>query len=458
VRTLARALGVAAALWALKATAAPVPNPSVETPSADPQLPAGWEHNAWGDVVATFTYPEWDAMDGSRSVRIDVTQSGPTGDAKWWTVPFAPDPGSGQYRVSDWYKASVPSALMVHASDGAGQVNWIGVAKLPPAAGWTQATGAISVPSWATQIRVAHLIQQTGWLKFDLVEAARMVPVAAPFVSITFDDGGRSAYELLFPKMVEMGLRATHFIVTGFADDPKYHQEYLGWPEVRDILRHGHEVGSQTLLNEDMTNVSIDALDRDLMLSKETLEAVGAKIVGLGLPFGAYDMNVLDHAAMVYGYARTMDPGLNLQPFRVERLDAHVVDSTMTVAALGGLVEQARMQDGWLILVFRRSSVEAPLDSYVKPDVFQGMLDYLVSVKADVRPMGEVLGIWKATPIPDDPPPDPADQDPLPTWPRAHDESTGCACALTGPGGEARDWLFVFPAGLAAAAVRRRRR
>lgn len=161
-----------------------------------------------------------------------------------------------------------------------------------------------------------------------------------------------------------------------------------------------------------------------------------------------------------------MKHGVNRKPYPLHDLLAVVVTNTTTLDEIKTLCEEAAADDAWLILVYHRSSPEAKLDSEVTPQSFQATLDYLVAAGHDVRPMGEILGIWQPTPIVDPPAPDivtgksfdPPDavtsavaDDPLPgAGPR-----DGCDARKVGGG---YGCLLLLGLGLAAVRLHQRRR
>ncbi len=131
-------------------------------------------------------------------------------------------------------------------------------------------------------------------LRALLVEAGRCrrraVPVGAVpgelgggFYALTFDDGAASDYEVVFPILAELGLRATFFVVPTLVETPGY----VAWAELREMVAAGMEVGSHSL-----THPFVHALDRDGLLhefgeSKRMLESrLGIAVRSASLPRG----------------------------------------------------------------------------------------------------------------------------------------------------------------------------
>ncbi len=393
-----------------------VPNASVELAGPlTPTAPLGWSSDTWGGAKATFSWPT-PGYEGDRYLRAEVSDPG-SGDAKWWSDPFAA-PSADKVWVSDVYRASVPTTLMVLWLGPANQQQFAVIAAAAPAADWTSVGGTVSVPTWAEQMRVMHVIGAVGWLDTDsygvaaaspgpdVVQTAdadagaedSVDPNFRPIVSLTFDDGWLSAYHKLIPEMNKRKLPGSHYIVAGFADTPGYGADYVSSDYVLQLARDGHEIGSHTMMHDNLVNLPIEQVLPNLQQSKQILGDFGINIVGFVPPFGEYNDAVQAHIETTYAYSRTVKAGINVEPYMTYELWGVVVTAEMTVADLAGWVEQARQMHGWLILIFHRADEDPPSESFVRPSVFAAMMDHLVAVDADVRPVGEVLGVWQWQP------------------------------------------------------------
>lgn len=411
-------------LWAIltvvavPAWADPVANPSFEDEDpAVPGQPVFWAPDAWGETQATFTWKKGDdAHTGQHYGRVDVSAAGGegSGDAKWLGQPFTPDPGQGPLKVHDWYRSDVTTHLWAHltgtkASDDA----YVEVATLPATATWTQAEGTIAMPAWATHVQVFHILEKKGFLEVDDFAAVRAQKTGKrPLVSISFDDGWVSAYNMLIPKLDKYGYKATHFIITGYMDKPGYQADYITHKQVKKLLAAGHEIGSHTLLHEDLTVMSDAYLGQNMDDSLAELQKFGVPIVGFAPPYGVYDDRVRDRAQKTYPYLRTVKHGLNVPPYKTHELYAVVATWSMKPAELEDLLLEAEYTPGaWLVLLYHRAAIAADdipaeaIGAYRSPADFANDLEILHKHDADVRPMGSVLGMWEAQPLPPDPTP-----------------------------------------------------
>ncbi|MSP92712.1 MAG: hypothetical protein EXR79_13060 [Myxococcales bacterium] len=384
---------------------ADVGNPSVEVADAlNSTQPAQWTTDSWGGVIASFGWVT-PAKDGLKALRVEVKVSAPDGDAKWWSAPFAVEPGTTKYRVSDWYRASVPSTLMLVVQGAGVEKEYYAVANLPAAATWTYAKGDVALPPWVTTLRLLHVISQVGWLETDLYAAARKTEGGSgrfgshpALVSVTFDDGWVSAYGLLVPKLQAMGWRGTHYIISGFMNRPGFSSDYMTNSQIEALIDGGHEIGSHTVTHDDLTQQGPADVETALVQSRAQLEAIGAAVSGFAPPYGHYTAAVRQKALTTYSSFRTVKPGIEQWPYETGELRCIDVLYDMPLATVEEyLVEAEEAPSGWLLLLFHRASSNdthtAP--TYVTPQKFQQVLDLLQAHKAIVKPVGEVLGTWK---------------------------------------------------------------
>jgi peptidoglycan/xylan/chitin deacetylase (PgdA/CDA1 family) len=142
--------------------------------------------------------------------------------------------------------------------------------------------------------------------------------VSGPTVAVTFDDGFASVLELAYPVLSSLGLDATVFVVTDFADSNEplewpgiegwrggVHEPEirgLSWAELEQLAAAGWEVGSHTRTHRRLTQLDDDALSAELRGSRAACErALGRPCRSLAYPFGDMDTRVVA-AAGAAGY------------------------------------------------------------------------------------------------------------------------------------------------------------
>lgn len=311
-------------------------------------------------------------------------------------------------------------------------------------------------------MQLMHTIVGPGYLQVDDYTAQRLPslppPKAGKFkatVSITFDDGWVSAYNLLIPKLDKLGIKATHFIITGYLDKPGYQSDYMTTKQLQKLIDNGHEICSHTVLHITMTDLTSDEVAATLEDSKAVLKGLGVQSDGFAPPYGVYTDAIRDRAKLTYGYFRNIEPLVNFVPYPVHELNAAGVLNTTTLKEVGDLLAQAEAQEGgWLILLFHRASYDAPYDVFITPQNFQNIINLLQEHKADIRPMGEVLGLWKSVVLPPPPPvkggkslpaPDAVDAFEAPAAAGPTAAATGCSAKRTAPPSQHWALLFLVP-------------
>lgn len=136
-------------------------------------------------------------------------------------------------------------------------------------------------------------------------------------IYISFDDGNMSDLEIGLPLLMERGLKADFFVLTGRIGQPGS----LGAADILALKAAGMGIGSHGVEHLDWSLLDPVSLSRELELSRTTLEAIcGDAIKGAAIPFGHYNTAVL-HAIKDAGYDRAfssdggwMDPTAALLP------------------------------------------------------------------------------------------------------------------------------------------------
>jgi MYXO-CTERM domain-containing protein len=403
-----RWLGLFLLVTACPAFAATVPNGGFEQANADGAAsPAYWTTDQWGSVVATFTWTN-DGHSG-RGARVDVSASGTEGDAKWWGTDFAADGSAKTYVISDWYRASVPTDLLIWVRFADGTESYQAVATLAASATWTQALELTTIPEGAQRLRVLHVISQVGHLEIDDVTCEGKDGTVLPSkfkatVSFTFDDGWLSAYNMLIPRLDKKGWKSTNFIITTYPDKPGYQSDYILSKQVKSLIERCHEVASHTLTHPDLATLTTAEWTAEITEPIPTLKNWGSDAFGIAPPYGSYTPEILAAMAKLYPYMRTLHPDVNQPPYNAHELNGHVLTNTSNDAELEELLTRAEQIDGgWIILVFHRAAPDAPTDAHVRPEQFQGFLDLIEKHGAKVETVGEHLGYFKCTELPSQP-------------------------------------------------------
>ncbi len=109
-------------------------------------------------------------------------------------------------------------------------------------------------------------------------------------VSLTFDDGNASDFEIALPMLVDRGMRAAFFICSGRLGEATF----LDSQQVRELDRRGMEIGSHGVGHLPWRSLDDHRLTEELRASRAALKSVcGSVVDAAACPFGSYDRRVL---------------------------------------------------------------------------------------------------------------------------------------------------------------------
>ncbi len=204
---------------------------------------------------------------------------------------------------------------------------------------------------WQMESLAAHGIVGISLAQaFDHFDHSGCYPPNA--IVLTFDDGYLSVLEQALPVLAVQGFSATVFLVTGMmgmsgsqarAVHPDFDRDLLNWQQAEAWVRAGFEIGSHTLNHPDLTRLSPDVLEQELVQSRELLEQrLQARADALAYPYGHCDAAVCDLAARYYRRACTARLGhCSVQPdmLQLPRIDAYYLQRPQRFLKLldGGL-------------------------------------------------------------------------------------------------------------------------
>jgi peptidoglycan/xylan/chitin deacetylase (PgdA/CDA1 family) len=147
-------------------------------------------------------------------------------------------------------------------------------------------------------------------------------------LAVTFDDAFQSVIERGLPVLERLGVPATLFVPTDFANEAApmtwstlsrwvgtSHEDELrcmSWDGVRSLAVLGWEIGSHTCSHPALAAVERADAEIELRRSKEVCEAeLGLACRSLAYPFGSYDATVVELAREA-GYASAVTLGERL--------------------------------------------------------------------------------------------------------------------------------------------------
>lgn len=167
--------------------------------------------------------------------------------------------------------------------------------------------------------------------------SANVRTVAKPLV-VTFDDGWASDWRIATPILQRLGWKAEFFITTEWMGQ----SGFMTWAEVREASGVGMGIQSHSLSHPDLAQVSLERLNRELVVSKAILEEqVRRPVDFFALPGGSGRQEEVAALARAAGYRGvcTSHVGLNSlekNPFCWDRIP--IVNAT-SLSELASWVE-----------------------------------------------------------------------------------------------------------------------
>ena len=169
----------------------------------------------------------------------------------------------------------------------------------------------------ALEAQVKLLISR-GWQGTTFLEAVS-TPSSERRFAVTFDDAYRSVLDLGFPTLSALGVPATVFVPTHFADQAalmdfgtlgrwlgtQWEEELrcMSWDDLRRLRDAGWEIGSHSHMHRHLAGLSDRELADELAASKARCEEeLGVREVTFAYPFSDRDARVVA-AVKAAGYA-----------------------------------------------------------------------------------------------------------------------------------------------------------
>jgi peptidoglycan/xylan/chitin deacetylase (PgdA/CDA1 family) len=174
------------------------------------------------------------------------------------------------------------------------------------------------------------------WVGIEQFERVLDAVAGREDVRITFDDGNASDVQIALPRLLERGLKAEFFVLTGMLGEAGR----LRADDVRELARAGMSIGSHGWAHRDWRRVDAEQANQELMEASHVLrELTGQPVSTVSIPFGSYDRHVLRglrHAKVTRVYTSDGGPARRdswLQPRNSVR---HDLDDAWLTRTLDG--------------------------------------------------------------------------------------------------------------------------
>lgn len=201
---------------------------------------------------------------------------------------------------------------------------------LPANASETLRTWTVSPEQFAAQL---DYLQARGFHTITLKQLIdffeRGMPLPTQPIILTIDDGWIDAYTVAFPELRKRNMVGVFFVPTNYAAAGG--KLLMNWDQVIEMHRAGMEIGGHTISHEDLTKANLAEARRQLVESKTILEEkIGAPVIALSYPYGAYNSRVIAEteaagyqAAVILccGYQQRADILLTLPRIRISYED-----------------------------------------------------------------------------------------------------------------------------------------
>lgn len=173
-----------------------------------------------------------------------------------------------------------------------------------------------------------------------------------PFVSFWFDDGWLSQYQLGYQILQGNGFPGTIAVAVNAVEQPGY----MNWAQFRTVQKNGWETTNHSLEhNCEMQKWNREKIAYEYKTSRFIMWKNGIASDIFVSPCGVDSKVMREEAAKLFIGYRTVNPGYN-DPKTVDFYDLKVqnIDDKTTVAHMKSLVDYAKANKLWVILVFHK--------------------------------------------------------------------------------------------------------
>lgn len=140
---------------------------------------------------------------------------------------------------------------------------------------------------------------------YDLRQKNEKIPNKT--IVLTFDDGDKSSYDIVFPELKKRGLRASFFVTTRQLNE----KGFVTRKNLIEMENSGQDIQSQGHNNEDFIDAPLHQVHKSMYLSKKILEeTLNKKVLFLVYPNSSFNSEVIRIAQDVgYEWALSTEAG-----------------------------------------------------------------------------------------------------------------------------------------------------
>jgi peptidoglycan/xylan/chitin deacetylase (PgdA/CDA1 family) len=152
------------------------------------------------------------------------------------------------------------------------------VSELPPDADMYRRDLTVSPEAFDAQLQY---LDEAGYHPITLTDLYLNLTAGYPLpekpIVLTFDDGYRDAYEVVFPRLLDYGFPATFFVLA----TPAHHEseDYLTWAQMAEMSEAGMSIQAHGRDHVDLRDRTYDFLVYQVLGIKEAIEHHTGKMV-----------------------------------------------------------------------------------------------------------------------------------------------------------------------------------
>ncbi|HET6566591.1 MAG TPA: polysaccharide deacetylase family protein [Rhodothermales bacterium] len=219
--------------------------------------------------------------------------------------------------------------------------------------------------------QMEHLVAR-GYETVTFAGAVELLRAGSPApercVVITFDDAYENVYTRAFPVLQRHGFTATIFAISAYCgchNDWPGHESPVGrlalmsWAGLREVHRHGIEVGAHTRTHPDLSHLSAAAAEAEILTGAEEIqERLGAGVSTFAYPYGGFNEVARSIVGERFRGACTTRLGLATDqedPYLLPRIDAYYFRQRSLFTSLPGPALRAYLGGRQLLRDFKKS-------------------------------------------------------------------------------------------------------
>ncbi len=187
-------------------------------------------------------------------------------------------------------------------------------------------------------------------------------------LSLTFDDGIKNQYNIVYPMLVNYNFQATFFIISNLSIFEN--KELMTFEEIQEIQNNGFEIGSHSLTHPFLTKIIAADSEAEIISSKQSLESRGINITSFAFPYSNYNPDLLRFASLHYRLVRD-NYNINSGGFLQNSIPVY---TKSYIDEICQKIKEAKEKNLWLILVLHDVS-NSPTYWGLKLDDFVKLLD-----------------------------------------------------------------------------------